>query len=139
VDPLVGEAVSALMPWHPVSIDTLAAHLAVSASQLRRRCLHAVGVSPKVLQRTLRFQGFLALVQAGAMASGRRGGDGVAGLAIDAGYADQAHLTRECRRLTGLTPRELLGGSIDRCGCGHDHSASYEPFLASRRRPPLRT
>jgi AraC-like DNA-binding protein len=73
------------------------------------------------------------------MASGRRGGDGVAGLAIDAGYADQAHLTRECRRLTGLTPRELLGGSIDRCGCGHDHSASYEPFLASRRRPPLRT
>jgi AraC-like DNA-binding protein len=54
VDPLVGEAVKALMPWHPVNIDTLATHLALSASQLRRRCLHAVGVSPKVLQRTLR-------------------------------------------------------------------------------------
>lgn len=134
VDPLLGEAVKALMPRHPVTIDTLAAHLALSASQLRRRCLHAVGVSPKFLQRTLRFQGFLALAQAGAMASGRRGRDGVAGLAIDAGYADQAHLTRECRRLSGLTPRELLGGSIDRCRCGHDHSASYEPFLASRRR-----
>jgi hypothetical protein len=47
VDPLVGEAVKALMPWHPVNIDTLAAHLALSASQLRRRCLHAVGVSPR--------------------------------------------------------------------------------------------
>lgn len=58
VDPLVDEAVRALMPWHPVNIDTLATHLALSASQLRRRCLHAVGVSPKVLQRTLRFQGF---------------------------------------------------------------------------------
>jgi AraC-like DNA-binding protein len=138
VDPLVGEAVQVLMPWHPVEIGALAAHLALSASQLRRRCLHAVGVSPKVLQRTLRFQGFLALAQAGTTATGRRGADGVAGLAVDAGYADQAHLSRECLRLTGLTPRQLLGGEIDRCTCGHEHSASYAPFLASRSRRPLR-
>jgi AraC-like DNA-binding protein len=110
VDPLVGEAVKALMPWHPVNIDPLATRLALSTSQLRRRCLQAVGMSPKVLQRTLRFQGFLALAQAGAMATGRPGADGTAGLAIDAGYADQARLSRECLRLTGLTPRQLLGG-----------------------------
>ena len=138
VDPLVREAVRALMPWHPVSIDALATSLALSASQLRRRCLQAVGVSPKVLQRTLRFQGFLALAQAGAMASGRPGADGVAGLAVDVGYADQAHLSRECLRLTGLTPSQLLGGTLDRCACGHEHSASYAPFLATRNRPPLR-
>ena len=137
-DRLVRTAVHALMPWHPVNIDALAGHLALSASQLRRRCLHAVGLSPKVLQRTLRFQGFLALAQAGATASGRRGTDGAAGLAVDAGYADQAHLSRECRRLTGLTPRQLLGGSIDRCMCGHEHTASYAPFLATREAPPLR-
>ena len=137
-DPLVGEAAKVLMPWHRVEIGALATHLAVSESQLRRRCLQAVGVSPKVLQRTLRFQGFLALAQAGATATGRRGADGVAGLAIDVGYADQAHLSRECLRLTGLTPRQLLGGAIDRCACGHDHSASYQPFLATRSRPPLR-
>lgn len=138
VDPLVGEAVKALMPWHPVNVDTVATHLALSTSQLRRRCLHTVGVSPKVLQRTLRFQGFLALAQAGAVASGRRGADGMAGLAVDVGYADQAHLSRECLRLTGLTPSRLLGGSIDRCACGHEHSASYMPFLATRSRQPLR-
>jgi AraC-like DNA-binding protein len=138
VDPLVGEAVRALMPWHPVNIDALAGHLALSASQLRRRCLQAVGMSPKVLQRTLRFQGFLALAQAGATASGRQGADGTAGLAIDAGYADQAHLSRECLRLTGLTPRQLLGGDLDRCACGHDHAASYRPFLVTRSREPLR-
>jgi AraC-like DNA-binding protein len=138
VDPLVGEAVRALMPWRPVNIDTLATRLALSPSQLRRRCLHAVGVSPKVLQRTLRFQGFLALAQAGALASGRPGADGMAGLAVDVGYADQAHLSRECLRLTGLTPRQLLGGSIDRCSCGHEHAASYRPFLATRDRQPLR-
>ena len=132
VDPLVRAAVRALMPWHPVNIDALATHLALSASQLRRRCLQAVGVSPKVLQRTLRFQGFLALAQAGATASGRLGADGMAGLAVDVGYADQAHLSRECLRLTGLIPSRLLGGTVERCACAHDHSASYAPFLASR-------
>jgi AraC-like DNA-binding protein len=133
VDPLVREAVKSLMPWHPVHVDSVATRLALSPSQLRRRCLHAVGVSPKVLQRTLRFQGFLALAQSGATASGRRDADGMAGLSADVGYADQAHLGRECRRLTGLTPGGLLGGSVDRCACGHDHSASYGPFLADAR------
>ncbi|WP_020014651.1 DUF6597 domain-containing transcriptional factor [Promicromonospora sukumoe] len=136
-DSVVGAAVQALMPWRPVNIDALANHLALSASQLRRRCLRSVGVTPKVLQRTLRFQGFLALAQAGATASGRRRADGVAELAIDAGYADQAHLSRECLRLTGLTPRRLLGGDVDRCACGHEHSASYLPFLTTRRTVPV--
>ncbi|MCR6485413.1 AraC family transcriptional regulator [Amycolatopsis sp. OK19-0408] len=129
-DPLVSEAVRLLMPWRPVDIDTLAGHLALSPSQLRRRCLHAVGVAPKVLQRTLRFQGFLALAQAGLRSA--------AGLAADAGYADQAHLTRECLRLTGLTPRALLGGSLDACACGHDHTASYLPFLRDSFKNPRR-
>ncbi|TDU91761.1 AraC-like DNA-binding protein [Kribbella voronezhensis] len=136
-DRLVRAAVQALMPWQPVNIDALANHLALSSSQLRRRCLQSVGMTPKVLQRTLRFQGFLALFQAGAAASGRRGADGTAGLAIDAGYADQAHLSRECLRLTGLTPREFLGANADRCACDHDHSASYRTYLASRPVPEL--
>lgn len=126
VDPLVGEAVRALMPWHPVNIDSLASHLALSSSQLRRRCVQAVGMSPKVLQRTLRFQGFLALAQAGAASRG------MAELAVDLGYADQAHLSRECLRLSGLSPRQLLCGS-DGNACDHDHSAAYGPFLATRR------
>ena len=29
-------------------------------------------------------------------------------LAADAGFADQAHLVRECRALSGLSPRELF-------------------------------
>ncbi len=128
-DPEVVEAVRLLMPWHRVDVGTVATRLALSPSQLRRRCLHTVGLSPKVLQRTLRFQGFLALAQARRSTASR-----TAGLALDVGYADQAHLGRECLRLTGLTPRRLLGDSADRCGCGHDHAASYLPFLAARRR-----
>ena len=122
-DPVVAEMVRRLMPWDRTGIATLADDLALSESQLRRRCLSAVGVSPKALQRTLRFQGYLALAQAGF-------GGGLADLAAETGYADHAHLTRECVRLTGVTPRELLGDKADRCDCGHDHSASYAPFLA---------
>lgn len=136
-DPLVREAVLRLMPWDPVDVADLAEHLAISTSQLRRRCLDLVGISPKALQRTLRFQGFLALAQAGARPSVRSGAPGLAGLAADVGYADHAHLSRECARLTGLSPSELLGGSLDRCACDHDHAASYKPFLATRAEPPL--
>lgn len=131
-DRVIREAVSVLMPWRAVDVGAAASHVSLSVSQLRRRSLQAVGLSPKVLQRTLRFQGFLALAQAGATPTGR-GADGIVSLAVDAGYADQAHATRECLRLTGLTPRQLLHGDLERCACDHDHSASYRPFLSGRR------
>jgi AraC-like DNA-binding protein len=130
-DSLVAEAVWRLMPWRPTGIGLLTEDLAISESQLRRRFLAEVGIGPKTLQRTLRFQGYLALAQA------TRPGSLVADLAAEVGYADQAHLSRECVRLTGLTPRELLGDAVDRCGCGHDHVASYGPFLAARPRAAL--
>jgi AraC-like DNA-binding protein len=131
LDPLVAEAVRRLMPWRPVEVGALSGQLAISVSQLRRRFLATVGVGPKTLQRTLRFQGYLALAQATAAPGGLRGSR-LADLAAEAGYADHAHLSRECLRLTGVTPRELLGGAADRCGCGHDHAASYLPFLVGR-------
>jgi AraC-like DNA-binding protein len=137
-DLLIAEAVQLLMPWRPLTVGTVATHLGLSVSQLRRRCLHSVGMGPKALQRTLRFQGFLALAQAGVTASGRRPTDGLAGLAVDVGYADQAHLSRECLRLTGVTPSQLLGCEVGRCLHAHEHAASYTQFLARRSRPPVR-
>lgn len=105
------------------------------AGVVRTVCIQRTGEAEYV-QRHLPTGG--VEIHLGATATGRRGADGMAGLAVDAGYADQAHLSRECLRLTGLTPHQLLGGSIDRCTCGHEHSASYQPFLATRSRPPLR-
>jgi len=91
--------------------------------------LAQVGLAPKALQRTLRFQRFLALAQY-AMAHGREPTDeGLARLAADAGFADQAHLSRECGRLTGLTPSAFLGNARATCACGHDHAAAYAPVL----------
>ncbi len=97
-DPAVQAAVVRLLePGERV--DELASSLGFSERQLRRRFLAAVGYGPKVLQRVLRLRRFLA--QAGDPSGG------LARAAIEAGYADQSHLSRECRELTGLTAGEL--------------------------------
>lgn len=126
-DPLVTEAVRRLMAGATGDITALCWSLGISERQFRRRCRTAIGLAPKALQRMLRFQRFLAQAQF-ALARGRALA-GVAQLAADAGYADQAHLTRECLRLTGATPRVFLRETERRCGYGHDHEASFAPIL----------
>jgi uncharacterized protein DUF6597/helix-turn-helix protein len=80
--------------------------------QLRRRFLDAVGYGPKTLERILRFQRFLSLE-----------GTDLARRALDAGYADQAHLTRECTRLAGLPPAALLAEGAGPAG---ERSVSFK-------------
>lgn len=134
-DPLVSEAVRQLMPWRTADVGSLTSRLSISDRQLRRRCQAAIGLAPKALHRVLRFQGFLALVQS-ALSQGREpAGDGLAALAADTGYADQAHLTRECVRLTGVTPRTFLRQTAQACGCGHVHEVSFAPLLRYRQPP----
>ncbi len=129
-DPLVSEAVSRLMPWRAPDVGSLHAALHISERQLRRRSLSAVGLAPKVLQRILRFQGFLALVQH-ALSQGRPpAAGGLARLAAEAGYADQSHLTRESARLMGIPPAAFLEEAIHQCAPRHDHRASFAPLLA---------
>ncbi|HLM68876.1 MAG TPA: AraC family transcriptional regulator, partial [Longimicrobium sp.] len=88
---------------HPAGrVRQLGRVLHVSDRQLQRRLLSAVGYAPKTLHRILRFQRLLALAHAaGADAS-------LSALALRAGYADQAHMTRELRALAGRSPTALL-------------------------------
>jgi AraC-like DNA-binding protein len=86
-------------------VERVAADVGLSPRQLQRNILANVGLTPKSLQRVMRLQRFLE--HAG------RAGD-LAAASADAGYADQSHLTREVRALSGLTPARLLaerGGS----------------------------
>jgi AraC-like DNA-binding protein len=88
-----------LVPW-------LARSLAVSERTLRRRFDACFGYGPKTLDRILRYQRFQRLT--------RTSRSPMALIAAEAGYADQAHLTRESRRLSGVTPKEhfqTLGGT----------------------------
>jgi AraC-like DNA-binding protein len=85
----------------PVRVGLLADRLGYSERQLLRRCTAALGYGPKTLHRILRFQRFRLL-------AATRGDAGLAELAAEAGYADQPHLTRECRGLAGETPAALV-------------------------------
>lgn len=84
---------ASLVPW-------LGRSLGMSERTLRRRFDESFGYGPKTLERILRHQRFLRLARGPTDAS-------TALLAAEAGYSDQAHLVRESRRLTGLTPSEL--------------------------------
>jgi len=81
--------------------DAVADEIGLSERQLRRRCHAAAGYGPKTLQRVLRFQRFVRMLDAPAQQLD------LASAAARAGYADQAHLTRECAALSGLTPATL--------------------------------
>ena len=82
--------------------EDIAADVGLSLRQLRRRCHAVVGYGPKTLQRVLRFRRFVARIDAHPDVLD------LAAIAAEAGYADQAHLTRECARLAGLTPAALV-------------------------------
>lgn len=86
-----------------VAVERVADAVGLGQRELRRRFRQQVGYGPKTLQRVLRFQAFLrrlAEVAAGSIS--------LALVAAELGYADQAHLGRECRRLSGSSPRKLV-------------------------------
>jgi AraC-like DNA-binding protein len=87
-------------------VHDVAAAVGLSERQLHRRMCHQVGYGPKTLERILRFQRFLRLGRAV-----RAGRATLGWAAATAGYADQSHLVRECRRLAGATPSEVLRGA----------------------------
>ncbi len=82
-------------------VDRIADYVGVSERTLRRRCMEAFGYGFKTLDRVLRFQRFFCL-------AARLTETHLAELAVRAGYADQAHLSREVQRMSGLTASEFV-------------------------------
>jgi AraC-like DNA-binding protein len=120
-DDLVREAVVRLRGGED-SVARLARATAVSERQLRRRFERGVGYGPRTLRRVLRFQRFLGLAH---------GGGSLARLAADAGYADQAHLVRDCRSLAGMTPSALLAAGASAAGERGNMAETFKPAAAS--------
>jgi AraC-like DNA-binding protein len=81
-----------------VRIDSLARAASWSVRTLQTRFLAAVGLTPKEFARLLRLQAALR---------GLEGATALADLATDTGFADQAHATREVKRLTGFSLARL--------------------------------
>jgi AraC-like DNA-binding protein len=82
-------------------IVRLSEQLGISEGHLIRSFNHRIGVTPKRYARILRFHRLIGLVQ-------RAGPVHWAALASELGYTDQAHLIKEFRGFTGITPGQFL-------------------------------
>ncbi|MCA9609647.1 MAG: helix-turn-helix transcriptional regulator [Myxococcales bacterium] len=82
-----------------VTIRELARAAGTSERTLRRRFDTHVGLGPKRFCRVVRLQAVLRRLRAAP---------DWARVALDLGYADQAHLARETRELLGASPTELV-------------------------------
>ncbi|MFE9694591.1 helix-turn-helix domain-containing protein [Micromonospora sp. NPDC005806] len=81
------------------TVAAAAAEVGLGARALHRRSQLLFGYGPKTLARILRMRRALDLARAGAP---------LAEAAALAGYADQAHLTRDVKELAGVSPTRLL-------------------------------
>ena len=82
-----------------LEVGSLARELGISHKHLIALFHDQVGAAPKLLARLVRFERVMRQARCGVDVRW-------AELAMAHGYCDQAHLARDVRRLTGLTPTE---------------------------------
>lgn len=100
------------------SLDELVAASGLSHRHFRRQCLARSGVSPKHLQRILRFRKALERIRA---LHSRPAQPSWAQLAVICGYYDQAHFNREFQQFAGCPPGRFLQSLRAANGLKSDH------------------
>jgi methylphosphotriester-DNA--protein-cysteine methyltransferase len=105
-------------PVRPVA--DIAASLGVSHGHLDRLFTEHVGLSPRTLARILRMRRLLAGIDV-------HGGVGWAAKAAELGWYDQAHLIRDFKRHTGVTPSEYV--AAQRSVYGRAEAATSPGFV----------
>lgn len=95
------QAVQLLEDDPTLAIAAIASQLGVSHAHLDREFTAVVGITPRALARLLRMRGLLRGLEVGARVEW-------ASLAMKWGWYDQAHLIRDFKRHTGVTPTRYL-------------------------------
>lgn len=124
-DPLVTRAAALLRAGRGVA--AVAGAVGLGERQLHRRSLDAFGYGPRTLGRILRLQRALALTRRGLAQ---------AEVAAAAGYADQAHYTREVRALAGTTPGAYAAGAAGVAQAGSAGPAGSAAASPAKRETP---
>jgi AraC-like DNA-binding protein len=94
-----------LLGAHPtIEVGDVARHLDWNVRMIHRQFIAACGYGPKHFQRIMRVQSALRAAQSTPVA-------GLGELAAAVGYADQAHMTRDFRDITGFTPAVYFADS----------------------------
>jgi AraC-like DNA-binding protein len=102
-DPVTVGVVRVLQAARAPRLSELACRLQMTPRTLERRLLDDVGLTPKVLQRILRFRRAIRV-----LGGTPRGQWARAALAL--GYFDQAHLIRDFKGFAGAPPSTFFGG-----------------------------
>ncbi|MCF0054367.1 helix-turn-helix domain-containing protein [Dyadobacter sp. CY356] len=96
------QAISLIHQYHGnLSVMQLTDTLQVSERKLQRTFEEHVGLTPKRYSGMIRVQYFLKLLRKNSEIP-------KTGLVYDAGFFDQAHLIREMRNISGITPGQYL-------------------------------
>ena len=110
-DPLVRHA---LLRWARAeaadfpSVSILTRDLGLSERAFERRFVTSVGLTPVGYRRLARLRTVLRLYSQGSRSW--------AAIAATTGFSDQAHLVRDCRAFTGLTPTEWAATQMPGAG-----------------------
>lgn len=95
-------SVMANLLFETQSISETVSWYGIGVRQLERRFVRYFGLSPKEWLRVKRFESSLV-----KLADDK---ESLANVAVDAGYADQSHMTRDYQRTVGFTPNQTREG-----------------------------
>ena len=90
-------------------IGGIAEALGWSHRRLIARFREQIGLTPKLLARVIRFDRAVTAIRASRVR-------GLAEIAFECGYSDQAHLNREFRELAGTSPTTFRAAGLDSGG-----------------------
>jgi len=131
IAPDIAWAWSRLLRAHgTVPVHVLADEIGYSRRQFGERFRRAVGVAPKVAARIFRFERACRLMRELRLP--------LAGVAVECGFYDQAHLTRDWQALAGCSPKEWIARELPflqdyelggRDNDLHEPQAEYQPVV----------
>lgn len=87
-------------------VDEVAKMVKINRRQLERKFSEAIGLSPKQLSKTIRLQETIKNIYSKKYTK-------LTELAYQGDFFDQAHFIKDFKELTGMTPKEFYGNSLE--------------------------